>query len=529
MPAPAAQARELLQRLQGLVLGRLILGVVAAGGAILGQGYDPGTLRIILSALGVSAALNALVFVVPLKPRALASLAHALLLADTALVTFLVYLTGWAGSPFLPLTFAAVVGAALLLGRAWAAIYASAMVLALCAVTGFYRAGALGHRPPPLLAQESPVLWQRDLAYYLGHLLLETGALYAVAALSGILVARLSREQVLIREILDLTRDGVLAVDARGRLLLANAEARRCLRLPALQPGDRLQPALEPEIGSWLLPAMESSAPMQTARTVETPAGPTLPLSVQVSPLAEGRARRGTVVLVTDLTREREAAAAERRAERLEATARLSMGIAHEIRNPLASIRGAAQEMGRSPDSRLTAMILRESDRLDRILGEFLSYARLAAPRPVRCDLGRLVEETLETARRRPEAKGVDLRARTEPGLLVPADPGQLAQLLLNLVINARQALGGKGTVSVAARREGGQAVLSVADDGPGVPGEARARIFEPFFTTKPEGTGLGLAMAARVASAHGGEIRLLSPERGAAFELWLPEGEPHA
>ncbi len=531
MSAPAAEAGEIFQRLKGWGLARLLLTVVAAAAALLLPPVQRETQGLILAALGLAAVTNLLVIVVPLKAGPLRALAHALILADTALVALLVYLTGWAGSPFLPLAFATVLSAAFLLGRGSAVVYASAMVLALCAVTGFYRAAVRAQVPPPLLSSEASLLWQRDLGYYLGHLLLETGALYAVAVLSGILVQRLSREQVLVREVLDLMGEGVVAVDARGRLLVANAEAQRCLRLGGIQTGHPLLPALPEEISSWMGPALETEVPLQTTRVLTPPVGPTLPLAVQVAPLSDGRGRRGTVVLLTDLTREREALATERRAERLEATARLSMGIAHEIRNPLSSIRGAAQELTRGNDPRLTAMILRESDRLDRILGEFLFYARLATPRLVRCDLGRVLGETVETVRSRPEARDVAWQVDLSDAGVVEADPEQLGRLFLNLLINAVQAMEGRGAVSLRAQRLARKgvpgAVVTVADTGPGIRGEATARVFEPFYTTKGEGTGLGLALAARVTAAHRGEIRLLEPSPGACFEVWLPERAP--
>ncbi len=519
MGVPPAQTVEYLQRVRAWVLGRAVLAVAAAGGAVLAPPLQAGTLHLLLAVLAAWALSGLSLLLVPLRPRPLRALAQGLLLADAVAVTFLVYLTGWAGSPFLPLTFTAVLGAAFLLGGRAPLLHASAMVLALCAVTGFYRAAALVQAPPPLLPEQASPFWNRGLGWFLGHLLLETAALHAVAFLATLLVARLSREQVLVREVLDHMAEGVLAVDLRGNLIVVNAQAQRCLGLAGAEAGRPLADALQaPEVSSWLLPALASSAPLQMTQTVGT-----LPLAVQVSPLTDGSRRRGTVILVTDLTREREAAAAERRAERLEASARLALGIAHEIRNPLASLRGAAQELARAPDPRLSAMILKESDRLDRILGDFLAYARLEAPRTSRCDLGALLEEAVAVAKSREDAREIRFRVSAPAGMSLAGDPGQLQQLFLNLLINAVQS--GAREVHVGAARAGRNLRVEVADDGPGIPPEARGRIFEPFFTTKPRGTGLGLALANRVATAHGGEVRLGTSERGACFEVLFPEG----
>ncbi len=522
MEAPPERTIEHLQRLRAWVIGRIVLAVAAAGGALLAPPLEPATLRLLLAVLAVWAFTGVALFLVPLRPVPLRALAQGLLLADTAAVTFLVYLTGWAGSPFLPLSFYAVLGAAFLLGGRAPLLYASAMVLSLCAVTGFYRAAALAHAPPPFLPVQAAPFWDRELGYFLGHLLLEAAALHAVASLSVLLTARLSREEVLVREVLDHMGEGVLAVDDDGRLIVANSQAQRCLGLAGVEPGRSLASSLASPVSSWLLPALAARASFQMAQTVEG-----LPLAVQVSPLGAGPGRRGTVVLVTDLTREREAAAAERRAERMEASARLALGIAHEIRNPLASIRGAAQELARAPDPRLTAMILKESDRLDRILGDFLAYARLEAPRPSRVDLGALLEETVALVGSREDARDIRFQSATPKGLAVSADSGQLKELFLNLLINAVQA--GAREIRVTATREARVIRVEISDDGPGVSAEARGRIFEPFFTTKPRGTGLGLALAARVAAAHGGELRLAAagagPGGGACFEVLLPEG----
>jgi signal transduction histidine kinase len=126
------------------------------------------------------------------------------------------------------------------------------------------------------------------------------------------------------------------------------------------------------------------------------------------------------------------------------------------------------------------------------------------------------------------EAAGIEVRVEAEPGLLAPVDEGQLRQALLNLVRNAREAMGGAGLLALRARRADGAVELSVADSGPGIPAAEQARIFDPFFTTKKRGTGLGLTLTQQIVAGHGGTIELSSaPGAGTTFTVRLPGAPP--
>jgi signal transduction histidine kinase len=215
------------------------------------------------------------------------------------------------------------------------------------------------------------------------------------------------------------------------------------------------------------------------------------------------------------------------RSERLAAIGRIAAQITHEIRNPLSSISLNAEELGeRAPQAReLCDAIVREVDRLTAITEEYLRFARLPKPQMQRADLNDTVRDLLEFVRPELDAARVRVTTSLSPALpRVHADVAQLRQLLLNLLRNAREAMGSGGTLHVVTRGGEASVEVEVRDSGPGIPPERLARIFDPFFTTKERGTGLGLAMAQEIAQEHGGQLSCESvPGQGTSFTLRLP------
>ena len=229
---------------------------------------------------------------------------------------------------------------------------------------------------------------------------------------------------------------------------------------------------------------------------------------------------------------ERELAEKLRRTERLSLAGSLAAGVAHEVNNPLAAVSSLVQLVAeRAPEGDDRARLhdaLHQIDRIAAALRELLDLARPGPRARARIDLADVIERTARLVRFDRRFRGIPLDVACEAGLAVDADGDQLSQVLLNLLLNAADALAESGGRSVRVRgaARGGEVVLEVEDDGPGMPPEVRARLFEPFFTTKPAGTGtgLGLAVCRDLVREHGGRIEVDSePGRGTRVRVILP------
>jgi signal transduction histidine kinase len=219
-----------------------------------------------------------------------------------------------------------------------------------------------------------------------------------------------------------------------------------------------------------------------------------------------------------------------KRADRLAAVGQLAAGLAHEIRHPLASIEGAVNVLA-NPDSpgelqtEFRGIIKKECRRLGGLLTELLDFARPREPRFRRLDVAASVEDAVRLARSSLATSNVRIETSLTGNLpAVECDEEQIKQVLLNLLMNAVQAMPDGGRVDVSASQEGGHVALIVADDGPGIPEEMRARIFDPFFTTREAGTGLGLAVVQQIVTQHGGQIDVeQNGAQGARFVVRIP------
>jgi len=217
------------------------------------------------------------------------------------------------------------------------------------------------------------------------------------------------------------------------------------------------------------------------------------------------------------------------RLSRLAATGELSATLAHEIKNPLNAIGGAASYIRKNFKGSLinefTGVITSEVERINKLTSNLLDFAKPQRPEPAPSDLNRLVGETVGLLRQECEEHGpaieTDLRNDVP---IVSFDYNQIKQVLINLILNSLDAVGKDGRIRVSTRASNGNVLLSVEDNGKGIGEEDMKKIFNPFFTTKTRGTGLGLAMSKKVAREHGGDILVESvPGRGSTFTVLLP------
>jgi two-component system sensor histidine kinase PilS (NtrC family) len=340
---------------------------------------------------------------------------------------------------------------------------------------------------------------------------------------------------------------GVLTVDGIGRLAYANPAAEALLGLdagrwlgqPVMDEVERLAPGM----GDVMWRAIDEGTGVSRYQTASNRNGEELTLGLSVAILERGDGvPPSATAIFQDITDLELLAALNRRAERLEAVAALSASLAHEIKNPLASIRSAVEQLTRPAPLKdedrktLQRLVLSESDRLSRLLSEFLDYSGLRLGTREDVDLTGLVGDCVALVGQHPEAEGVELSYEsTGSRLSVTGDPDLLHRAVFNLLLNAAQFSGPGGRVQVStmqlqeshgsrARGMGRSVCLSVRDSGPGVKALDLERIFDPFFTTRPGGSGLGLAVVHRAVEAHAGAIFVdQAPTGGAEFTVYLP------
>jgi two-component system, NtrC family, sensor histidine kinase PilS len=341
--------------------------------------------------------------------------------------------------------------------------------------------------------------------------------------------------------ILENMSSGVLVVDTAGRVVTMNAAAEEIIEVRKDDVMDReIEFALgsrTPDLAHELALALKSDRGKSRQEIAShTKSGRYRPLGISISLLTDGDGhRRGLIAVFQDLTEVHEMRERVRKADRLAAIGELSAGIAHELRNPLASISGSIEMLYQEltldgEDKRLMELIMRESDRLDRIISDFLEFARLRSPRRTPTRVEKSLSETLLLVRKNTEkSEGIAIHLECAEGLpTVYMDDEQMRQVFMNLAVNACEAMTGNGRLEVVAG-QGDEDTVRVAfcDSGPGIHAEME-RFFEPFFTTKDGGTGLGLAIANKIVAAHGGSIRFRNrASGGAVFEITLPVGRP--
>jgi two-component system sensor histidine kinase HydH len=260
--------------------------------------------------------------------------------------------------------------------------------------------------------------------------------------------------------------------------------------------------------------------------------GESVPLSVSATKIVNEEGDFvGNILILRDLGEVRTLQEEIRRKEKLAALGSLAAGIAHEIRNPLSSIKGLASYFGNKfaetvEDKESASVMVREVDRLNRVISELLEFARPSELKLRPTDINEVLQHSVRLVQQDAKAKNIEIDlAKTGDLSSVLLDPDRFSQALLNLYLNAIQATDEGGVLSVRSSPGQGQDIkIEVADTGSGISPSDLNKIFDPYFTTKSSGTGLGLAIVHKIIEAHKGDIKARSePGRGTVFTIFIP------
>jgi two-component system sensor histidine kinase PilS (NtrC family) len=462
------------------------------------------------------------------------------LLGDIGVVSGFVYFTGGLYSPFSFLYLTVIVVAAVML-RGGGLVFAGLSAIAYGILADLMVFGIL--EPPANLSgivvplSTSRVLYQ-IMIHVVGFLLVALLVSYLGESLRTAR-SRLQEETERAQQFVALTDQvvrsvsaGILAADLEGRVLHVNPAGARILMIPDEEEviGKRLEEVMPFATLDW--EQLRSRAKIQLLGRLEDDLGDSgIRLGLSVGPLEDARSSLvGFIVNFQDLTELEIETERRRMRDRMAAVGEMAARMAHEIKNPLASISGSAQMLTSfdgldDTGRRLLNILVDESGRLSTILDEFLDYAR---PRPAThkpCNIAAMLRDCMDLLRRSAEVtSGHRLAIETPDDLIVHGEEHLLRQLFWNLSRNAIQAMPEGGDLTITAERRKNSAILVWSDTGIGMAEDVRQRAFEPFMTTSPGGTGLGLAVVYTAVEDHGGSIDIdSSPGRGTTVTVALP------
>jgi two-component system sensor histidine kinase HydH len=326
--------------------------------------------------------------------------------------------------------------------------------------------------------------------------------------------------------------NGLIAVDRGGQIVATNRMANRILGFDTLQVSGR---PLEDFIPRPILDIHDVLEHEKSVieRDIDCPVGQSIvPLNVSATPLrGPDGDHMGAVIILRDMREIRDLQERVRRSERLASLGRLASGVAHEIRNPLSSIKGFAQyfrdkfDRG-SEDESYASIMIEEVDRLNRVITQLLDFARPKEPRIQSHPVSQILEHSLRLIQPDLERSGIKLTHSELPESRIEVDLDQMTQAFLNIFLNAIESMeqGGELRVETLQSSEKGEIEIRISDAGYGIGKEDLPRIFDPFFSTKKKGTGLGLAITAKIIEAHQGEISVESVSgKGTVFRIHLP------
>ncbi|HDZ24614.1 MAG TPA: PAS domain-containing protein [Desulfobacteraceae bacterium] len=330
---------------------------------------------------------------------------------------------------------------------------------------------------------------------------------------------------------------GLLFIDGNGRIVSFNQTAENIMEVSSAEVLGRNDDEVLPhELEALVVQCKSDKRIIEKEIDCPLENGRVVPMDIIVSPLeGDDDTFLGYIVLFRDLSEIHALKSEVERSRRLASLGKLAAGIAHEIRNPLSSIKGFAtyfKERYRDvPTDQETAdIMIQEVERLNRVIGQLLEFARPVSIEKKPTDIMALIQQSLKLV----EGDALQRKIRVElegppQGIRVTLDPDRIKQVLLNLYLNALEAMGEGGILAVSVgQKQANMIEIEVRDTGEGISKEDLAHVFDPYFTRKPSGTGLGLAIVHKIMESHGGEVHVESaPGKGTTVKLSFPvEGE---
>ena len=534
------------KKLQWLLIYRLLISVtLVTVVALVERGSASRSFTPVLASVAAAVCILSIFYFLTLRTRVpVAIQAYVQLAGDLLLTTYLVYHTGDIESPFPALYLVILFAASVLFGRN-AVLQLGFIAGSLYAACGLLTVGGVLNRAAPWAAYDaSRIAWIQFM------FALNIIAILAVALLSSQLADRLRKSETELAvatkdladyrlyndRIIESIRSGLVTTDLEGKITTFNRAAEEITRYKAVYVRGTSIRAIFGDIDRQIQAGLESvrtrSRLPRFDVSCKTADGREIHLGFSVAPLVdEVYSPRGYVLTFQDLTEVMELEREVRRQERLAALGKMAAGLAHEIRNPLASMRGSVQVLASELDlshdqSQLMEIVLRESDRLNRIVSDFLIYARPPRMEPTVVELSSILSETVALLRNSPELRPDHRITDRYPAAPVHyhGDPNQIRQIFWNLARNAIQAMPLGGEFNVSLETEPGDDVtISFGDTGGGMTREQRERMFEPFNSASG-GTGLGMAIVWQLVRDHNGKIEVQTePAKGTRISIRLP------
>ncbi len=529
-----------------LMAGRALITTLLLGSGVLIQINLPGTLPIyaFYFLIGLTFLFTALYALALPQAEHWPWLGNVQLVVDAFVVSGFIAVTGGISSYFSLLYVLPIIAAGSLLDRRSALTVATLSAFLYGGLVATQYAGYLAHAGPWLVAPT--ILPPARVALYLVGI--NVFAFLAVGVLSGSLAERLRSTNVKLesasteianwqafnQDVIDSLTSGLLTTDITGRILSFNHAAEiitghTAASVTGRDVGEALH--LPEDVRRLLARDLEGARSRRADFLYSSPAGRTIEIGMAAAHLLTPGGKRGFLITFQDITDVKRLERDARVKQRLAAVGEMAAGIAHEIRNPLASMAGSIQvlreELTLSDDqAQLMDIVLRESKRLNDTIRNFLTYARPQRSAVERLDLGKIVSDTAMLLRHSADVRHDHAIETDVPAAPVwfEADEGQIRQVLWNLATNGLRAMpsGGRlrlvvtpGSAIEADRADAAQpaAILAVQDDGVGIPPEELDGIFQPFRGSFAHGSGLGLAIVHRIVSDYGGDIQVTSAE----------------